>query len=529
MSAATSIQQPDIALAPVVAQTATDFHSRMGSISRQSFVYFAGAMLTAGAGYFFKIYLARRLGAEALGLYALGMTIIGFAGIFNSLGLPTAASRFVAAYTAQREFRKLVAFLRGSLSLLLAVNCVLGLLVIFAGPWLAAHFYHAPKLTGYLWAFAAIMALGAVNMLLGQVLAGYHDVARRTLITHFVGTPANIGIAIFLISIGLGLAGYLIAQIASAALVLFLMGALVWKRIPRQGSATVFFRVEREVWKFSAAACGVAGLQFVLAQADMIVLGHSVNARQVGVYAMAMALVSFVPIALDSVNQIFSPVISELHAARNHAMLQQLYSTLTKWILALTFPLALIMITFAGGLMSLFGAAFTAGAAVLAIGASAQVLNCAVGSVGYLLLMSGNEGEFLKIQASNAALLLALNILLIPRFGITGAAIATGVTTVSTNLWGLASVHRILKLLPYHAGYLKLVAAGAVCAAAVVPLSRAFRQTPRQWEVAAAGLLLAYTIFMGVMFLLGFDNEDRMLAKFAWARVERNFRRMVIA
>src|SRR5271157_1969814 len=75
-----------------------EFHRRIGSISRQSAVYFAGTILTAAAGYFFKIYLARRLGAEALGLYALGMSIVGFLGLFNAVGLPTTAARFVAEY-----------------------------------------------------------------------------------------------------------------------------------------------------------------------------------------------------------------------------------------------------------------------------------------------------------------------------------------------------------------------------------------------------------------------------------------------
>ena len=43
-------------------------------------------------------YVARVLGAEALGLYALGMTIVSFFGLFNGLGLPQAAVRFVAVF-----------------------------------------------------------------------------------------------------------------------------------------------------------------------------------------------------------------------------------------------------------------------------------------------------------------------------------------------------------------------------------------------------------------------------------------------
>src|SRR5260370_7063058 len=71
-----------------------EFHRRMGSISRQSAVYFAGTIFTLGIGAFFKIYVARTLGAEALGVYALGMTIVGFLGLFHALGLPTAPARF---------------------------------------------------------------------------------------------------------------------------------------------------------------------------------------------------------------------------------------------------------------------------------------------------------------------------------------------------------------------------------------------------------------------------------------------------
>src|SRR5271157_5025727 len=83
------------------------FRSQVGHISRQSGVFFAGTVFTAAFGYLFKIYLARVLGPEDLGLYALGGTLIGFLGIFNALGLPQSAVRFVAEYQAAGRFREL--------------------------------------------------------------------------------------------------------------------------------------------------------------------------------------------------------------------------------------------------------------------------------------------------------------------------------------------------------------------------------------------------------------------------------------
>jgi len=531
MSAATNIPPQELAvLAPVLVTDGVEFRSRMGSISRQSFVYFAGTIFTAAAGYFFKIYLARTLGAEALGLYALGMTIIGFVGLFNSLGLPIAAARFVAAYLVKGEYSQLGGFLRGSVGLLIGINVLLAGVVLLAGPWLASHFYHAPKLSPYLWAFAAIMLLGVLNMFLGQVMAGYRDVARRTLITHFTGTPANIAIAVLLISLGFGLTGYMAAQVVSALVVLCLLAASVWKMSPAEArTPRCGLHIKREVVAFSTVAYGIAALQFLLAQTDKIVLGYYLDARRVGIYAVAMALVGFVPIALDSVNQIFSPIISELHAAENHTVLQRLYATLTKWVMVMTIPLALSMIVFARALMSIFGPSFQSGTAVVMIGAVGQVFNCAVGSVGFLLLMSGNQAQLMKIQAVNAVLIIVLNIILVPRFGIAGAAIATTVTTVTTNIWALTSVRRILKVFPYNAGYLKLAWPSAFAIAGTLALARLMGGVQAQWKIAAAGLLFAYMIFIGLIFLFGLDQDDLDLAKIAWARVEQGFRKTVFA
>src|SRR6478735_7750127 len=118
---------------PALVPDANEFRSRIGSISRQSTVYFAGTILTAAAGYFFKIYLSRKLGAESLGLYTLGMTVIGFLGLFNALGMPAAAARFVSAYAIRREFARLGDFLRASILLLLACNLLLGAAVVLFG------------------------------------------------------------------------------------------------------------------------------------------------------------------------------------------------------------------------------------------------------------------------------------------------------------------------------------------------------------------------------------------------------------
>ena len=209
----------------------------MGHISRHSAVFFAGTIFTAATGYLFKIYLARVLGAEALGIYALGMTIVGLLGIFNALGLPYSAVRFVAGLQRYRQVRP-AARISGSQHLpVIDFNLLLGGAVLLVGPWVAAHFYHTPALSRYLGLFALIMIFGALTGFLGQVLTGYKDVARRTVITNFIGSPLTMIFTLGLVGAGLGLWGYIFAQVASAFVVIVLLVFAVWKLTPRAARA----------------------------------------------------------------------------------------------------------------------------------------------------------------------------------------------------------------------------------------------------------------------------------------------------
>jgi O-antigen/teichoic acid export membrane protein len=229
-----------------------------------------------------------------------------------------------------------------AIGLILAANIGLGILMLTAGPWVSEHLYHTRELPKYLPLFALLMFFGALNGFFGQVLQGYKDVSRRTVITNFVGTPLMMLLSVALISAGFGLRGYITAQVMSGVVVLSLLLVFVWRLTP---PAARHFRgkpsrIESQVVFFGAAVFGVGLLEFLLGQVDKVLIGAYINPREVGVYSVAMAIVAFVPVALQSVNQIFSPTIADLHARGEQELLGRLFQTLTKWILGLTLPLA---------------------------------------------------------------------------------------------------------------------------------------------------------------------------------------------
>jgi O-antigen/teichoic acid export membrane protein len=501
------------------------FQTEMGRIFQQSGIVFAGTIFTAALGYVFKVYLARVLGAEALGMYALGLTLISFLGMVSVLGLPESAVRFVAQYVATRRFDALRSLLWNGSWILTAVNLVLAALLLEAGPWVVRRFYHSPQLARYLPLFALIMLIGVLNGFFEKVLAGYKEVGRRTMITRFVASPVTIAVTVPLIALGGGLGGYLVAQVVSAALVLGLLISLVWRLTPVEARSLDITKpwIEGQVWSFSAAMMSVGLMAFVIAQTDRVALGFYRGAHAVGIYAVASALVAYEPIILQSVNQIFAPVIADIHTRGEHALLGRLFQTLTKWMLGLTLPLAIVMILYARPIMRIFGHDFESGWPILVIGTCGQLVNCGVGSVGYLLLMSGNQRRLIRVQAVMAVVMVVLSVKLIPVWGGLGAALAAAITNVGMNAWNLVEVRRALKLSPYNRTYLKLLPSVGSALLVALLVSKASWLTRVDWTGVVAALLLAYATFAIVTFALGLDADDRLIANAVWARLRGGF------
>jgi O-antigen/teichoic acid export membrane protein len=499
-----------------------EFRREMGTVSRHSAVFFAGTIFTAALSYLFKVYLARTLDARALGIYALGMTLVAFLSLFNSLGLPRSASRYVAAYCATERFDLLRGFLARSLLVLLVFNVLLGAVMLLAGPWIAVHFYHTPQMQAYLPLFALLMVAGVLSSFFGQVLAAYKNVAGRTMINNFIGTPARMALTVVLIAAGFGLGGYIFAQMAGAFLVLALLIRMAWRLTPQAARSTsgTLPGMERGAMAFAAASVGLGLLDFMKVQTDSIAVGHYLDARRLGVYSIAATMVAMVSLVQRSVNQIFASTIADLHARGEHHLLKRMFQTVTKWVVGLTFPFGLVLIIYAREIMQIFGRGFEEAWPILIIGGVAGLVDCGVGSAGTLLLMSGRQNRLIKIQVVTAGLMIGLSLALVPRWGIIGAGLATALNVALTNLWFLVEVRRELKFYPYSGSFWRLAAPLACMVVVLLLVHSAFPMRP-VWAGIAVGMVLAYGVFAGIALVASFDEDDWVIARAAWSRLPR--------
>jgi O-antigen/teichoic acid export membrane protein len=173
--------------------------------------------------------------------------------------------------------------------------------------------------------------------------------------------------------------------------------------------------------------------------------------------------------------------------------------------------------------MRIFGHDFEYGWPILVIGTVGQLINCGVGSVGYILLMAGHERRLVRVQVTMATAMLVLSAALVPLWGTIGAAVAAAIANIGTNLWNLFEVKKQLGLSPYNLGYFRLLPATGAAVAATLAVRHYSYFFGHDWLIIAVALGLAYTVFACFILMAGLDSDDRLIAGAIWSRIGSAF------
>ena len=190
----------------------------------------------------------------------------------------------------------------------------------------------------------------------------------------------------------------------------------------------------------------VSAMHLILGQIDVLMVGSLMGPGDAGVYAVAVRIAGFVLFGLIAINAIAAPLIAELFGTGRRAQLQAMLRA-TAWANA-GFALAVgAAIVIAGEwILTLFGAGFEHGYRALVICVIGYLISALAGSVGFLMTMTGHERQAARIMALAVAANIALNLILIPIWGLVGAALATAMTTAMWNLMMLAYTRRELNI-----------------------------------------------------------------------------------
>ena len=207
--------------------------------------------------------------------------------------------------------------------------------------------------------------------------------------------------------------------------------------------------VASEFWSFSIFRGAATSLSVLVAWLDVLLVGALVSGAGAGVYGAVSRLIFAGALVQRAVIVAMGPQVTALLARHEQNRARVLYQTATSWLVLASFPVFLTVAIYAPTVLRIFGPEFVVGSTALVIVALASLVNMATGPATTILVMAGRSSWNMGNAATATTLNVILNVVLIPRFGITGAAVAWAVTILLQNLLPVAQIWRSLDLHPF--------------------------------------------------------------------------------
>lgn len=405
--------------------------------------------LTLGAAVNFASYLAkllqplllvfvvRRYGATSFGVYSAANAALFLVLRVALLGFDKAVLWQVGRSPASEGRKGLLAVF----GLVAVTSSALALVVaVTGGSWLA-------EWSGQDKAHAALvfMAAGLLPMALMEVAVAA-SLGRRRMQAQAIIKEGLVPVSFVVIALAVGafesrgILGLSIAFVASQVLglvaALIELGRAVPGRWTRDGlqPGVVRYALPMGAAELASSAAQRMDLFFVTAFADP---------RSVGIYAAAMQLGNAIRAVRRSFDPIVTALFSKIGADLDPARIRATFSHATSLIVTTQTPIYAFLMLFAGQLLGLYGPGFDRGAGAVVVIAGVWMLNGMVGLNGLIVMGLGRSDWILGDVLGTIAIQAACLLVLVPAFGMTGAAVAVGLGYTVQNGVQAWQAHRL--------------------------------------------------------------------------------------
>jgi len=400
---------------------------------------FVSQIVTIGSGFLLNILLSRWLGPGDFGLYTLTLTIFTISTLVAGLGIPETVVKFVADYKTDRQRRDAVVTAGIVNGLLLGTSA--GLALFLFSEEIAALF-SIPELSGFVRIAALAVPISILNTTLLALLNGLREM-RSYSFRFIVRSLLLVVLATVFILAGFGPAG------AVAALLLTEIGTLAFVAAVVRPHFRLSTLNHRETTKtmlaFGSRVFIASAIYLVNTYTDTILIGYLLTETDVGRYAVAVAIARVAFLSLpSSISTVNYPAISEYYSKNSTGAVGAVISRSIRYCLILLSITGLLLIYFAETIIEvLFGPAYLPVVPAFIILVYGMIVFGAVSSVGSAISAMNRPGLSSKVNILVAGVNVALDLALIPLFGITGAAAGTAISCTLLAVLILFILHQV--------------------------------------------------------------------------------------
>ncbi|WP_328994653.1 polysaccharide biosynthesis C-terminal domain-containing protein [Kribbella sp. NBC_01245] len=394
-------------------------------------VSLAGGGLNAATNIVLAALLGHHLAVEGAGEFFKLVAVFVIVANILELGADTGLVRFTSAAVAGHRRNELNALVSVALGPVCAVGVTSAAVVCLTAPGIADLLGLGLGGTTLIRVMAVCSVIAALTMVLLGAARGLSSALSYTVIQNVLLPLSRLILIAVVLRVGGGLNNVMVAWLTPLFVTFALTVVLVVRLLRRHSvvgsgdeSGAIRRGVRGQFWRFSSARGVAAAVEILLEWVDVLIVAALLSTREAGVYAVVTRCARAGELVQQAVRLALGARLSSALSQRYVDEVARINRSVSALMVLGAWPCYMFAACFAPIILSLFGPGFETGAPALAVLCLGMGLATAAGSAQTILLMGGRSSHQLANKSAMLALNVALNLILVPRVGITGAAIA---------------------------------------------------------------------------------------------------------
>ncbi|MGL5796320.1 MAG: flippase [Waterburya sp.] len=428
---------------PIWSSKVEDNQSLTNKLLKGAAGSFGLKIASSGLAFVMSILFARFLGTVGLGTYSYATTWANLLGIPATLGTDQLIIREIAVYRSKYEWKLMGGLLRWANLMVLASSIAFA---IIAGiiVWNLKINSEPEIVWAVVLAMITIPIISLRSLRLGA-MKGLHRIVLGQMPDSLFAPVIIIVLTsgcYWLFSDDFNVFWVLIIKIIATLITFFIGSIWLWRSLPAP-IKQIKPEYKSKQWLFNALPFMFLGtVQLINSRIDIIMLGEIKDVRSVGIYTVILGITELTVFIHHAANSVLGPTIATLYSEGKLKQLEKIIRKSILLVFSISLLIGITMIVSGKYLLLIFGSEFIPGHMAMNILIVGQMFNALTGPVGLLLNMTGHQNYTAIAVAFSAVLNIILNFILIPQWGINGAAVATAISLFLINIINIIFVQK---------------------------------------------------------------------------------------
>lgn len=415
---------------------------KKGENTKNSIIALVLKMSGVGLLFFLTLFLTNNFDANLVGQYSFSRSVLLILGGISILGAEQSIIYYAGYLKSRNALNNLKSIYLKTLTLIIYASVSLIIITYLLNADFINSFFEVNNPYGLIKKIVLYLFFHSLMMLNIEVFRSLNKI----ILSEFFRNIMRYALFFFCAFVLLiqNLEYYLVdAYLICFGILAIITSVLVYLEFRKLGEIDTSLKIStKDIFQTSYPMALNAMTFFLMQSTDVILLGKFETYNIVAYYDTAVRIASLTLMGVMSVNVVVAPKIAEIYSQKNKEEISKLFKSSIKLMLVLSTPAVLFLFLFSNFVLGLFGEEYKSARNALLILVGAQYLTTFMGIAGTYMNMTGKQRILHKILLFAFFLNVGLNYIFIPIWGMTGSALATGITIV---IWHSISIFVIYK------------------------------------------------------------------------------------